>query len=111
LPGFLFAELSISEHFVYFIKRINASLFQKLIFVKKHLTTILISITFFILISDPAIAHPSWGIEYHNNNLFIFDEGSAPEDEPTELRIIKLNSEGKGEILVAMGHIGGNSVK
>lgn len=51
------------------------------------------------------------GIEYHNNNLFILEEGHAPEDGPTALRIIKLNSEGKGKILVAMGHIGGNSVK
>ncbi|UCH65404.1 MAG: hypothetical protein JSW63_12500, partial [Ignavibacterium sp.] len=51
------------------------------------------------------------GVEYFNNHLYIMEEGHAPGDGPTALRIIKLNSEGKIKILVAIGHIGGKSVK
>jgi hypothetical protein len=43
--------------------------------------------------------------------LYILEEGHAPEDGPTALLIIKLNSDAKSKTFLAMGHIGGKTVK
>lgn len=50
------------------------------------------------------------GIEYHNNDLYILEEGHAQGDGPTALRVIKITGSRKPDILVALGHIGGKTV-
>jgi hypothetical protein len=51
------------------------------------------------------------GVEYYKDHLYILEEGHASDDGLTALRIIKLNSDGKNEVLVSMGYVGGKSVK
>jgi len=66
------------------------------------------------IIEEIYFAEGDWypmGVEYYNNNLYVIEEGHASEDGPTALRIIRMNSDGITKILVAMGHIGGKSVK
>ena len=65
-------------------------------------------------IEEVYFAEGNWypmGVEYYNNNLYVIEEGHAPEDGSTALRITKLSRDRIPEILVAMGHIGGKSVK
>ena len=65
-------------------------------------------------IEEIYFAEGNWypmGVEYYDNNLYILEEGHAQGEGPTALRIIKLQTNKMPEIIVALGHIGGKTVR